>query len=123
MIDGKSFMVILAACATAAANLLLRHGVIAAGGISLMDSRALLQLAQLFGQPTFLLGFILYGVAAIIWFSVLSTVSLTIAYPILVALSFLLIISGGVLFFQEELSGIKVLGSLIICLGIYLVGR
>jgi hypothetical protein len=43
----------------------------------------------------FMLGAILYGVSAVIWFSIISTEQLSTAYSILVSMTFILVTGGS----------------------------
>jgi len=77
----------------------------------------------LVGQPVFDIGFILYGLAALLWFHVIATEPLSLAYPLLVALAFLVVTAGAVLVFHGPITWHKVLGLTIILVGIFIVGK
>lgn len=113
----------IAAVLTAVANLLLRGGVLAHGGLSLAPGRVLSDLLGLAMQPMFVSGFIFYGMAALVWFSVLAVEDLSASYPVLVGLTFVLVAAGAVFFFSESFSWQKLLGMLIILGGIVVVAR
>jgi|ERR1039458_5519578 multidrug transporter EmrE-like cation transporter len=113
----------LAALATVAGNLLMRAGVTQSGGLRLSTETLLPQLLGLAKQPMFLLGAFLYGLSALIWFSIISTEQLSTAYPILVSMTFILVTAGSVLFFQERVSLAKVFGIACILAGIWVVVR
>jgi multidrug transporter EmrE-like cation transporter len=116
-------LLLVSAGFTVAANLLLRSGLDRAGGFaeSLNDlPHAILRLAN---QPLFDLGFILYGLAALIWFQVIASEPLSMAYPVLVSLTFLFVTLGAVAIFQESLSWRKIIGLAIILLGIFIIGK
>ena len=108
---------------TAAANLLLRAGIERAGGFPGRMAGLLAGILRLLGQPVFDIGFILYGLAALLWFRVVATEPLSLAYPLLVALAFLVITAGAVLVFHEPMTWHKVLGLTIILVGIFIVGK
>jgi multidrug transporter EmrE-like cation transporter len=115
-------LVLLTAGLTMAANLLLRSGVDAAGGFAITGVRqALHGLVHLFMQPRFTAGFVMYALASIVWFRVVATEPLSIAYPILVSLTFLLVTAGAVVLFMEPLSLRKVLGLLVTLAGIVII--
>lgn len=68
-----------------------------------------------------LLGFILYGMGAILWLRVLSEWEVSKAYP-MVGLGFLFtIIIGWII--GENITTLRILGTLLICIGIYLVAN
>ena len=117
------FLVAAAALTTVIGNLLMRTGVMRAGGLRIATDTILLQLISLAKQPAFAMGAFLYVLSAVIWFSVISTEPLSTAYPILVSMTFVLVTAGSVYFFDERLSLVKVLGILWILGGIWFVAR
>ena len=116
------FLVLIAAALTMAANLMLRTGIDAAGGFRFGGLVEIVQaLARLFMQPLFTLGFVIYFLAAVVWFRVVATEPLSLAYPMLVSLTFIMVTAGAVLFFGEPFSLRKVVGLAIILAGIAIV--
>lgn len=112
-------LVLLSAGLTVAANLLMRSGVDRAGGCTI----ALAGVAGLVRQPRFDIGLTLYAMASLVWFRVLSVEPLSIAYPVLVSSTFLLVTLGAMLFFHESLAWQKIIGLVIILIGIFIVSR
>jgi multidrug transporter EmrE-like cation transporter len=117
------FLVVLAALITVAANLLMRGGVLRSGGLKLSADTFLSQLLKMAAQPLFLIGAFLYAVSAVIWFSVISTEQLNLAYPILVSLTFILVTAGSSIFYQESVSLLKLSGIALMLAGIWIVAR
>ena len=116
-------LIALTAITTAVANLLLRAGVLKAGGLSLSLDRFWSDAMALASQPLFVLGFICYGLAAVLWFSALPRADLSVSYPVLVGLTFVLVVSGSVVVFHESLPWDKVLGLVLILAGVVFVAR
>jgi len=115
-------LVLVTAALTMVANLLLRIGIEAAGGFSLGGIAAVAgSLLKLFMEPKFLIGFVLYFMASVVWFRVVATEPLSVAYPLLVSCTFTLVTAGAVVVFSEPLSARQVLGLLVILAGIALV--
>lgn len=114
-------LVFLVALLQVSGNLLLRAGVVGAGGLSLNLSTLLADLRRLLLNPVFDLGVFLYGAASVVWFGVVSSESLSSSYPLLVALSFLLVTAGAVVLFQETVSAQKVVGLFVLLVGILMV--
>jgi drug/metabolite transporter (DMT)-like permease len=79
-------------------------------------------LTMIMRSPLVLLGLVLYGIGALAWIAVLSRVDLSIAYPFL-ALNFILVTLSSQFFLGESVPGLRWLGVLIICSGIFLVAR
>ena len=117
------FFVFLSAGLTVLANLLLRSGVNRAGGFAVDLSAVHGGLLNLIKEPLFDLGLILYALASIVWFRVLSTEPLSIAYPVLVSTTFMLVTLGAVMVFRESLNLYKVIGLVVIFAGIFIISR
>ena len=116
------WLVFLSAGLQVAGTLLLRSGVDRAGGFAESLSEVPGGLLRLASQPIFDLGFILYGLAALVWFRVLSSQPLSLAYPLLVSLTFLFVTLGAATLFQESITARKLVGLAIILIGIFIVG-
>ena len=115
-------LVIVTAALTMVANLLLRSGIDAAGGFTLGGvATTVAALLKLFMQPKFLIGFVLYFMASVVWFRVVATEPLSVAYPLLVSCTFTLVTAGAVVVFSEPLSARQVLGLVVILAGIALI--
>ena len=117
------WLVILSAALQVAGTLLLRAGVDRAGGFVVRVVDAPSGLMRLACQPLFDIGFILYGLAALVWFRVLSTQPLSTAYPLLVSLTFMFVTIGAVTIFQEVMTFSKVFGLIIILIGIFIMSK
>lgn len=115
------FLIGLTAAMTAAANLLMREGILRAGGISFGGETLFRDLIRLARQPLLDIGVVLYGMASLVWFRVISTEDLSTSYPMLVATTFLFVTSGSILLFNEHLSLGKIIGMALIVLGIIFV--
>jgi len=115
-------LVLTTAGLTMAANLMMRGGIDSGGGYA---PQSLVEVAaaflRLLGTPLFAAGFVLYFVASLVWLRVVASEPLSVAYPVLVSLTFTLITAGAVLFFHEPLSVRKVVGLAVILGGILLV--
>ena len=115
-------LVFFTACLTMAANLMLRAGIGAAGGFTLGSVTQILRgLVALFMQPLFALGFVIYFLASVVWFRVVATEALSVAYPILVSLTFVLVTAGAAFLFSEPVSLRKLVGLAVIAAGIAIV--
>ena len=115
-------LVLLTAAVTTAANLLLRTGIVAAGGFSIGGlAETIRSLVRLFLEPRFTTGFVLYFLASVIWFRVIATERLSVAYPLLVSCTFTLVTAGAVIAFGESLTRRQVLGLVAILAGIALI--
>ena len=114
-------LIVVAAFLTVVGNLLMREGVVRGGGLSLSLATLIQELGRLARQPLFVVGVLLYGLASLVWFRIVSTENLNSSYPLLVSLTFLLVTLGATLLFHEPLSLQKALGVGVILVGIVLV--
>ena len=116
-------LIVVAATLTATANLLLRGGVLRFGEFSLVLGRLKDGLVGLMAQPLFVFGVIFYGLAALVWFSVLSIENLSTSYPALVGLTFIMVAVGAVFVFQESFGWQNLIGMGMILGGIVVIAR
>ena len=69
-----------------------------------------------------LLGFVLYFVSAISWLIILSRVNLSIAYP-MISVGYIVIVLVSKYALHEEVTTLAIAGTLLICLGVFLILR
>lgn len=116
-------LLILSSLCTVSANLLMRAGILRSGGLTFSFDRLVEQSVALSFQPMFVSGVILYGVAAIIWFRILSTENLSLSYPLMVSMTFVMVTLGACYFFGERMSWRQILGVFVILAGFILTVR
>jgi multidrug transporter EmrE-like cation transporter len=115
---GLLFLVVSASMTTIA-NLLLRAGIDRAGGFSPNGLAAVFyEFTRLLAEPLFAAGFILYFLAALVWFRVVGYEPLSTAYPVMVGLIFVMVSLGAIVVFREPMSVQKVIGLAVILVGI-----
>ena len=105
------------------ANILLKTGVTKIGGISGQKTLLSTELAKAALSPFIIFGLMLYGLSFIIWLRVLSFNDLSRAYPIFASLVFLLTTIGAVRFLGENITITRIVGIVVILLGIYIVAK
>jgi multidrug transporter EmrE-like cation transporter len=115
--------VVIAACMMASASLMLRAGIQRAGGFGSSGGQILNDIWNLARQPIFDLGVILYGLGTLVWMRVIASEPLSLGYPMLTSIAFVVITGGAALFFHEALSVIKVVGMVIILVGIFVLAN
>jgi len=79
------------------------------------------ELLKLMRQPLLVVGLVLYGLASLVWFRVISTENLNSSYPLLVSITFLFVTLGATVLFREPLGLQKILGLISILVGIVLI--
>lgn len=112
-------LVIVAAATQSIANIMMRYGIDKVGGFNI-DISGLLNVAS---NIHFVLGVFLYGAASIIWFRVISIQPLSLAYPLLVSISFIIVTILAIILFQESISLKKFLGISLMLLGIWITAQ
>jgi multidrug transporter EmrE-like cation transporter len=111
-------LIAICAAMTMAANLLLRAGIGRAGGFNPSGPVAAVpEFFKLLAQPLFAIGFVVYFIAALVWFRTMAIEPLATAYPVLAGLTFVMVSAGAMLVFREPLSVQKIVG-----LGLILIG-
>ena len=70
--------------------------------------------------PYVLLGFALYAVSAVSWLVILSRVELSFAYPML-SIGYVAIVLLSRLIFKERVGWMRITGTLLIGVGVYLI--
>lgn len=91
-------------------------------GASGKELHSLGQVLRLFLNPYIISGLMVYAFASVLWIYILNKGELSYVYPIQsTAFIFALII--GITIFKEDLSLTKVLGVLVICLGVIIITR
>ncbi|MBN1483240.1 MAG: EamA family transporter [Chloroflexia bacterium] len=107
---------LLAICLTVAGELLLKAGMNEVGEFNFQWA----VLWNTFTNWRVLSGFALIFAGSIFWLVVISRIELSVAYPML-GLSYVITVLASWLLLQERLSWQKLVGSLVICLGVVLV--
>lgn len=76
---------------------------------------------KLISSPFIIGGLLLYGFATVLWLFVLTRVPLSIAYPIQ-SIAYILAVFGAYFIFNESLSIMKIIGVLLIMIGVSFIG-
>lgn len=120
----KSILLILFSLSLAiGGQFLLKSGMGQVGRIGAGDAiyyKAML--TKTFLHPYIILGLSLYVVSSIAWLIVLSRVNLSFAYPF-AGLGYVIIMFISWRFLSEPVSTIRLIGAVLICLGVVLVSR
>lgn len=100
-------------------QLLLKQGMLNVGRVGSLSS-VIPKLIQAFLNPFVIGGIAVFGFTSMIWLVILSRVKLSIAYP-MISLGYVLSIFLAWLFFKESVPKMRVVGAIVICIGVYLV--
>jgi len=77
---------------------------------------------RLFRSPYLILGFMFYGISTVIWLEILTKLELSYALPIL-SLSYAFNFFAAWFFLGENVSLLRFIGIVVICIGVYLVSQ
>ncbi|MGB9772870.1 MAG: SMR family transporter [Bacteroidota bacterium] len=105
----------------AGANISLKAGMKAVPNNGNLLHVSTLQL--LLQNPLILLGLLLFGVSFIGYSLVLSSLNLSVAYPVMTGGGFVVVILASALFFSEQISLLRILGIVLIAVGIWFASR
>lgn len=116
------FLVSVSVVAMTAAQLLLKKGVLQVGGFP----QNLHELGHFFSQA-YTNGYVLSAVfltivTAIAWVLAVSKAELSYIYPFM-ALSYVLVALFSLLVFKEDVSTIRWIGIMVVCVGVFLISR
>ena len=90
----KALMILINIVFAAGGNLLLKHGMNAAGSVADTHLPLLQYAFQTFTRPQILLGIALYIISFVLWLALLSMMDISIVYPIFVSGAFLIVTLG-----------------------------
>lgn len=111
------WLVVGAACLNATASVLLKLGVSHGVDLSLADG----VVALVTRNGSIILGLFLFALNVLVYVAALRLLPLSTAYPIMTALSFIIVGTVSVLLLGEEVTLLKGVGYVVILLGILMV--
>ncbi len=103
-------------------QMLLKMGMLRIGKFSFNISTLVSQYMKIFLNPFVIAGLVGFFISMLIWLYVLSRMELSLAYPF-VALNYVLILFGSYFLFKETITPLKIVGVVVIIVGVYLVAR
>ncbi len=80
------------------------------------------KLFPMISNPFVFTGFVLFGISSVFWLVVLSRINLSVAYP-MVSLGYIVVAFASIFLFKENVSLVRWLGIIIICIGVVFVSR
>ena len=102
-------------------QLLLKQGMIDVGRVGSLKT-AIPMLIRAFQNPFVIGGIAVYACTTTVWLVILSRIKLSVAYP-MISIGYVLSIFFAWLFFKESVPKTRVIGAIVICIGVYLVAR
>jgi len=108
---------------TPVGNLLLKWGMNQCGSITDTNLGVVQYYLGVLSKPQVLVGAVIYIISALLWLAVLGMMDISAAYPIFVSGAFLIVTVAAILLFQEHVNLVRILGILVVLLGIFLVSQ
>lgn len=112
-------MLILAILLNASANISIKIGMLKVGEA---DSLIAL-LKRAIAQPTLIIGVALFALALIAYCMVLIKLSLSVAYPVMVSMSLVIVVLASYFIIKESIARIQFIGFFLIIAGVWMVAR
>ena len=112
---------VIAVLLNATANILMKVGMTRTGGLDgLSVSEILLKMLS-----NYLLwaGCVSFALALVAYSYVLSKVNLSVAYPVMTSLGYIIVVLSSVFFLKESLSPVQITGVIVIIAGVWMVAR
>jgi drug/metabolite transporter (DMT)-like permease len=106
----------------AVGQVMLKKGMSSLGPLTLTAEQFTGILWRMATNPYVILGLGIYGLGTLFWLLALSRVDLSFAYPF-ASLSYVLMLIAAWQLFKEDISLLRVVGTLVICLGVLIVSR
>ncbi|MBG6176424.1 drug/metabolite transporter (DMT)-like permease [Labrenzia sp. EL_208] len=106
----------------AAAQILLKYGMVRIGDFSTLHSNLIIKLLQVVFSPFVFLGLCTFVISMASHLYVLSKVELSYAYPFL-SLAYVVVAVYAYFIFQEDLNAMRVFGIALICVGTVFIAQ
>jgi drug/metabolite transporter (DMT)-like permease len=125
---GKSKMnvaiayILVAVAASAAGQILLKKGMSSMGPLTLSFNQVFGVIWQIATNPYVVIGLIIYVGGTLFWLVALSRVALSFAYPF-ASLSYIVMLLASWWLFKEDISLIRVIGTVVVGLGVLIISR
>jgi multidrug transporter EmrE-like cation transporter len=113
-------LILFTVCTNAAAQIMLKKGMTALGGLSLSADRLFATVFQVIFQPYVFAGLCTFVVSMASHLVVLSKVQLSFAYPFL-SLAYVIVAAYAYFVFGEDVGAMRIAGIAAICLGTVLI--
>jgi len=114
--------ILVAVIASAVGQVLLKMGMNRAGALTLELDTIVGTLWKIGTNPYVVIGLLIYVTGTVFWLAALSRVDLSYAYPF-ASLSYVVVLAAGWLIFGENINPIRLVGTLVVALGVLIISR
>lgn len=118
-----NIIIILSVLFSSSSQLLLKKGANLLDIPTVIDARGVFKLSiSIMTNPYLIVGVLFQVLALLIWIYVLKKVDVSYAYPF-ISLGFIFVISAGYFIFNEPVNLWKIIGVLMITIGVIMIGK
>lgn len=114
--------IMISVLAGAIGQVLLKKGMGSMGPLTLTINQLGGVLWRMGTNPYVIIGLAIYVSGTVFWLTALSRVDLSYAYPF-ASLSYVIMLIASWLLFNENITPLRLLGTLIVCIGVLLISR
>lgn len=114
--------ILVSVLAGATGQVLLKKGMSSIGPLTLSLSKLLSILWRMATNPYVIVGLLIYVGGTVFWLTALSRVDLSYAYPF-ASLSYIVMLAASWLLFREDISVVRLLGTLVVGVGVLIISR
>ena len=113
--------VLISVCFNVFGQYSMKQGMRKFGEVTI-DSNILMTVIKMFLLPNVLLGLLFYAISTVFWLIALSKIELNVAYPML-SIGYILLMILSYFLLNETITVYKVIGTLLVVVGITLISR
>lgn len=114
--------ILISVLAGAIGQVLLKKGMGSMGPLTLTLNQLASTLWRIGTNPYVIIGLAIYMGGTVFWLTALSRVELSYAYPF-ASLSYVVMLAASWLLFSENITSLRLLGTLVVCAGVFLISR
>ena len=114
--------ILVSVIAGAVGQLMLKQGMTSIGAVTLSFDQLFSILWRIGTNPFVVVGLGIYVGGVVFWLAALSRVDLSYAYPF-ASLSYIVMLVAAWQLFNENISPLRILGTLVVCMGVLIISR
>jgi multidrug transporter EmrE-like cation transporter len=114
--------ILISVLAGAVGQILLKKGMTQMGAITISSNQIVSVLWRIATNPYVVIGLLIYVCGTVFWLAALSRVDLSYAYPF-ASLSYVVMLAASWLLFRENITPVRLLGTLAVALGVFVISR
>ncbi|HXV42019.1 MAG TPA: EamA family transporter [Anaerolineae bacterium] len=114
--------ILISVLAGATGQIMLKKGMSSMGPLTLSFEQLFNILWRIGTNPYVVIGLAIYVTGTVFWLAALSRVDLSYAYPF-ASLSYVVMLVAAWQLFNEDITPFRLLGTLVVCLGVFLISR